>query len=159
MIHLLTRAPENPFLTLFERVLLFAYCEIAPDITNLVIDYYFEHATQWRSWKNVALNVDAEVVPFITEAVKISNSLPETVDVRLLLKDRSTRLKHSFTQRATTPFAFRWPKSNPFSGNQSTTTTDQPNEELENSKKLYMKKFETNRPNFPLRFAVASLFA
>ena len=40
MIHLHLRALESPFLTLFQRDLLFAYCEIALDITNLLIEYH-----------------------------------------------------------------------------------------------------------------------
>ena len=45
MIYLHPKAPESPFLTLFQPDLLFAYREIAPDITNLVMDYYLEHAS------------------------------------------------------------------------------------------------------------------
>ena len=66
MIHYLPEAPESTLLTLFQRYLLFAYCEIAPDITNLAIDY-LEHATQQFSWKNVAVSVHAEMAPYTTE--------------------------------------------------------------------------------------------
>ena len=42
MIHLHSTAPEGPFLTLFQSDLLFAYSENAPDINNLVMNYYLE---------------------------------------------------------------------------------------------------------------------
>ena len=44
MIHLHSTAPEGPFLTLFQSDLLFAYSENAPDINNLVMNYYLECA-------------------------------------------------------------------------------------------------------------------
>ena len=37
-LHLHPKAPEDLILPLFQSDLLFAYCEIAPDITNLVMN-------------------------------------------------------------------------------------------------------------------------
>ena len=51
--------------------------------------------SQWFSWKNVALNIHAEVAPYTADAVKtFIKLLSEMVDARLLQKDRSIRLKH-----------------------------------------------------------------
>ena len=66
----------------------------------LFLKYFFAHASQWLSWKNVALSVYAKVALYTAEAVKSSKSLPEEVDVRSLLQDRRSRLKHFFTNRS-----------------------------------------------------------
>lgn len=102
MIHLHPKVPEGPFLTLFQRDLLSSYSEIEPDITSIVMKYYLSHASQWLSWKNVALSVHAKVAPYTAEAVQTSESLPETVDVVSLLRNRNSRLKHFFTQSSKT---------------------------------------------------------
>ena len=99
MIHLNPGAPEGPFLTLFQRDLLVAFRDIDPAIVEMTMKYYLEHASQWLSWKNVALSVHAEVAPYSVEAVKAC-SLPQTVDVRSMLEDRTTRLKQFFTMRS-----------------------------------------------------------
>ena len=93
------KAPEGPFLILFQRDLLAAYQEIAPEITSNVMKYYVQHAPQWLSWKNVALSVYAEVPPYTVEATKTSTNLPQAIDVVYLLQNRSARLKHFFTQK------------------------------------------------------------
>ena len=62
--------------------------------------YFLAHASQWLSWKNVDLSMHAKVVPFIAEAVKSSKFLTEEVDVRSLLQDRRSSLKHFFTNRS-----------------------------------------------------------
>ena len=49
MIRLHPKTPEDPYLTLFRGDLLFAYREIAPSITNLVMSFYLEHASHWLS--------------------------------------------------------------------------------------------------------------
>ena len=43
--------------------------------------YFLAHASQWLSWKNVALSVHAKVVPCTAEAVKSLKFLTEEVDV------------------------------------------------------------------------------
>ena len=45
MIHLNPKAPEGPFLTLFQRDLLAAYQEVEPEITSNVMKYYVQHAS------------------------------------------------------------------------------------------------------------------
>ena len=100
MIHLNPKAPKGPFLTLFQRDLLAAYQEVEPEITSNVMKYYVQHASQWLSWKNVALSVHAKVPPYTVEATKTSTSLLQAVDVVSLLQNRSTRLKHFFTQKS-----------------------------------------------------------
>ena len=59
--------------------------------------YFLAHASQWLSWKNIASSVHAKVTPYTAETVKSSKSLTEEVDVRSLLQDRRSRLKHFFT--------------------------------------------------------------
>ena len=65
--------------------------------------YFLAHASQWLSWKNVALSVHAKVAPYTAKTVKCSKSLTEEVDVRSLLQDRRSRLKHFFTNRSKEP--------------------------------------------------------
>ena len=66
--------------------------------------YFLAHAKQLLSWKNVALSVHAKVAPYTAEADKSSKSLPEGVDVRSLLQDRRSRLKHFFTNRSSSMY-------------------------------------------------------
>ena len=101
MIHLNHKAPEGPFLSIFHRDLLSCFVEIDPNITDVVMKYWYflAHASQWLSWKNIALSVHAKVVSYTAEAVKSLKFLPEKVDVRSLLQDRSS-LKHFFTNRS-----------------------------------------------------------
>ena len=49
MFLLNTKAPEYPFLILFQQDLFAAYQEIAPEITGNVMKYYVQHACQWLS--------------------------------------------------------------------------------------------------------------
>ena len=100
MIHLHPKTPEGPFLCLFQRDLLCSYFEIEPNISEVAMKYFLSHASQWLSWKNVALSVFAEVAPYTAEAVKTSESFPTDVDVCALLQDRSTLLKQFFTAKS-----------------------------------------------------------
>ena len=75
MIHLNRKAAEGPF-SIFQRDLL-SFVEIDPNITDVVLKYFFAHASQWLSWKNVALSVYAKLALYTAEAVKSSKSLPE----------------------------------------------------------------------------------
>ena len=95
-----SKAPEGPFLILFQRDLFAANQEIAPKITCNVMEYYVQHASQWLSWKDAVLSVYAEVPLCTVEATKISTSLPQAVDVVFLLQNRSDRLKHFFNQKS-----------------------------------------------------------
>ena len=70
MIHLNPKAPEGPFLFIFHRDLLSCFVEIDPNTTDVVMKYFLAHASQWLSWKNVALSVHAKVAPYTAEAVK-----------------------------------------------------------------------------------------
>ena len=63
--------------------------------------YFLAYASQCLSWENVALRVHAKVAPYTAKRVKSSKSLTEEVDVRSLLLDRRSRLKHFFTNRST----------------------------------------------------------
>ena len=54
MIHLHPKAPEGPFLCLFQRDLLCSYFEIEPNISEVAMKYFLLNASQWLSWKNVA---------------------------------------------------------------------------------------------------------
>jgi len=98
MIHLKPRAPEGPYLTLFQRDLLLAYSELDPSVANLVLKYFLDHASEWLTSKNVALSVHAEVAPYTAEAVKTHQSLPDHVDIRRLLQKKNTTLKDFFTK-------------------------------------------------------------
>ena len=99
MIHLNPGASEGPFLTLFQRDLIVAFQEIDPEIVKTTMKYFLDHASQWLSWKNVALSVYAEVAPYSVEAVEAC-SFPATVDEGSLLQDRTTRLRHFFTMKS-----------------------------------------------------------
>ena len=70
MIHLNPKTPEGPF-SIFHRDLLSCF-EIDPNITDVVMKYFLAHASQWLSWKNVALSENAKVAPYTAEAVKSS---------------------------------------------------------------------------------------
>ena len=70
MIHLNSKAPEGPFLSIFYRNLLSCFVKIDPNITNVVMKYFLAHASQWLSWKNVALSVHAKVAPYTAKTVK-----------------------------------------------------------------------------------------
>ena len=98
MIHPKPGASEGPYLTLFQRDLIVAFQEIDPEIVKTTMKYFLEHASQWLSWKNVALSVYAKVAPYSVEAVKAC-PFPVTVDVCSLLQDRTTRLRH-FTMKS-----------------------------------------------------------
>ena len=100
MIHLHPKIPKGPFLPLFQLDLLSSYFEVEPNITNAVMKYFLAHASQWLSWKNIALSVHAEVAPYTAEAITTSESLPEELDVCSLLQDRTTRLKQFFTKKS-----------------------------------------------------------
>ena len=79
MIHLHPKACDGPFLTLFQRNLLLAYREIQPDVADMVMKYYLDHAGQWLDPQNVALSVYSEVPPYPIEAVKVSSSMPLSI--------------------------------------------------------------------------------
>ena len=97
MIHLHLKACDGPFLTLFQRNLLLAYREIQPDVADMVMKYYLDHAGQWLDPQNVALSVYSEVPPYPIEAVKVSSSMPLSIDVNNLLMNRNAGLKQFFT--------------------------------------------------------------
>ena len=107
MIHLNPKAPESPFLSIFHRDLISCFVEIDPNITDAVMKYFLAHPSQWLSWKNVAFSVHAKVALYTAEAVKNSKSLAEVVDVRSLLQDRRSRLKHFFTNRSKKPNVYQ----------------------------------------------------
>ena len=69
MIHLNPKAPEGLFLSIFHRDMLSCFVEIDPNITDVVMKYFLAHASQWLSWKNVALSMHAKVAPYTAEAV------------------------------------------------------------------------------------------
>ena len=100
MIHLNSKAPEGPFLSILYRDLLSCFVEIDPNITDVVMKYFLAHASQWVSWKNVALSVHTKVALYTAKIVKSSKSLTEKVDVRSLLQDRRSRSKHFFINRS-----------------------------------------------------------
>ena len=90
---------RRPFLMLFQRDILLAYRDIDLEIVDVALKYFLKHATCWLSPKNVALSVYGETPPFSMEAVKVC-MLPDTVDIKSHLVDRTTRLKHFFTTQA-----------------------------------------------------------
>ena len=55
LIHLKPSAAEGPRITLFQRDLLLAYSEIDSKLADVVLKYFYEHAVQWMSPVNVAL--------------------------------------------------------------------------------------------------------
>ena len=85
LIPLKLSAAEGPRITLFQRDLLLAYCEIDSELADAVLKYFYEHALQWMSPVKVALSVFAEVLPYSIEAVKTSH-YPDSVDARKLLQ-------------------------------------------------------------------------
>ena len=99
MIHLKPRAPEGPFITLFQRDLIIAFRDINPEIVKTTMKYFLEHASQWMSWKNVCLSGHPEVPPYSLEAVK-GCPLPPAVDACSLLQNRPTCLKQFFTAKS-----------------------------------------------------------
>ena len=99
LIHLKPTASEGPFLTLFHRDILSAYGDIDLEIADEALKYFLKHATCWLSPKNVALSVYRETPPYSMEAVKVC-MLPDTVDIKSHLMDRTTGLKHFFTTQS-----------------------------------------------------------
>ena len=95
MIHLKPKACDGPFLTLFQRDLLFAYREIDEEVADVVLKYFVE--SQRLSPKNVALSLFSDFPPFSLNAVKTSSSLPADVDIRVQLQCRAARLRNFFT--------------------------------------------------------------
>ena len=69
-IHLKPKACDGPFLTLFQRDLLFAYREIDEEVADVVLKYFVEHGLQWLSPKNVALSLFSDCPPFSLNAQK-----------------------------------------------------------------------------------------
>ena len=92
MIHLKPKACDGPFLTLFQRDLLFAYREIDEEVADVVLKYFVEQGSQWLSPKNVALSLFSDCPPFSFNAVKTSSSLPADVNTRVQLQCRAARL-------------------------------------------------------------------
>ena len=90
---------EGPFLKLFHRDILSAYQDINLEIADIALKYFLKHATCWLSPKNVALSMHGETPPYSAEAVKVC-MLPDTVDIKSHLMDRTTRLKHFFTTQS-----------------------------------------------------------
>ena len=78
MVHLHPKAPEGPFLCLFQRELLCSYFEIEPNISEVAMKYFLSHASQWLSWKNVALSVFAIVAPYTAKQLKLPSHSPKT---------------------------------------------------------------------------------
>ena len=100
MIRLKPKACDGPFLTLFQRDLLFAYREIDEEVADVVLKYFVEHGSQWLSPKDVALSLFSDCPPFSFNAVKTSSSLPADVDTRVQLQCRAARLRNFFTVRS-----------------------------------------------------------
>ena len=102
LIHLKLSAAEGPRITLFQRDFLLEYCEVDSELAG-VLKYFCEHAVQWMSRVNVALNVFAEVSLYSIEAVKMSH-YPDSVVARKLLQGRKADLRDFFTSESrTTP--------------------------------------------------------
>ena len=93
MIHLKPKACDGPFLTLFQRDLLFAYREIDEKVADVVLKCFVEHGSQWLCPKNVALSLFSDCPPLSLNAVKTFSSLPADVDTRAQLQCRVARLK------------------------------------------------------------------
>ena len=92
LIHLKPTASEEPFFTLFQRDILLAYRDIDTEIADVALKYFLKYATCWLSPKNVALSVYGGTHPYSVEAVKVC-MIPDTVDIKSHLMDRTTRLK------------------------------------------------------------------
>ena len=96
LIHLKPSAAEGPGITLFQRDLLLAFREIDPELADIALKYYHEHAIQWLTPINIALSAFAEVPPYSLEAIRTGH-FPQSVDSRKLLQDRKAGLKSFFT--------------------------------------------------------------
>jgi len=99
LIHLKPSVAEGPGITLFQRNLLHAYKEVDPELAEVALKYFYEHAVQWLSPINVALSVFAEVPPYSFEAVT-TGTFPQSVDTGMLVRDRKTTLKCFFTSQS-----------------------------------------------------------
>ena len=99
LIHLKPTASEGPFLTLFQRDILLAYRDLDPEIADVALKYFLKHATCCLNPKNVPLSVYGKTPLYSVEAVKVC-ILPDTVDIKSHLMDRTTRLKHFFTTQS-----------------------------------------------------------
>ena len=55
IIHLKPSVAEGPEITLFQRNLLHAYRDIDPELAEVALKYFYEHAVQWLSPINIAL--------------------------------------------------------------------------------------------------------
>ena len=95
IIHLKRSVAERPGITFFQRNL-HAYQDIDPELAEVALKYFYEHAVQWLSPINIALSVFAEVSPYSFEAVT-AGSFPQSVDKGMLIRDRKTNLKSFFT--------------------------------------------------------------
>ena len=129
LIHLKPTVSEGPFFTLFQRDILLAYRDIDTEIADVALKYFLKHGTCWLSPKNVALSVYGETSPYSVKAVKVC-MLPETVDIKSHLMDRTTPLKQFFTTQSKKAPCILYSRIPPHSGKLSTTTTDQTNAEL-----------------------------
>ena len=132
LIHLKPTASEGPFLTLFHRDILSAYRDIDLEIADVALKYFLKHATCWLSPKNVALSVFGETPSYSVEAVKVC-MLPDTVDIKSHLMDRTTRLKHFFTTQSKIAPCISYSRIPPQfwkTIHNKSTTTDQTNAEL-----------------------------
>ena len=78
-IQLKPLAAEGPGITLFERNLLLAYNEIDSELAEVALKYFYDHAQQWVTPINAALNVYAEVPPYCVNAVQTGH-FPDAVD-------------------------------------------------------------------------------
>ena len=47
MINLKPEANQGPFLALFQRDLLVAFCDIDAEIVETIMKYFFDHASLW----------------------------------------------------------------------------------------------------------------
>ena len=75
------------------------YRDIDQEIADVALKYFLKHATCWLSPKNVAVSVCGETPPHSVDAVK-GCMLPDTVDIKSHLMDRTTRLKHFFSTQS-----------------------------------------------------------
>ena len=94
--HLKPTASEEPFFTLFQRDILLAYRDIDTEIADVALKYFLEYATCWLSPINVALSVYGGTHSYSVEAVKVC-MIPDIVDIKSHLMDRTTRQKYFFT--------------------------------------------------------------
>ena len=101
LIHLKPSAVEGPGITLFQRNLLFTFREINLELAEVALKYFYEHALQWMTPINVALDMFSEVPPYSFEAVKTGH-YPDSVDARKLLQERKATLRDFFSAESTT---------------------------------------------------------